>query len=309
MKTSPLISIIIPTYNRSQWLKRSVQQAFIHDYPNYEVIISNNASTDNTEEVLYELKNEYPNLEIINHKTSLPLNIHWDYVIRNYSHGDYIMVIPDDDIIIDENYLSKGVALFEKYKSIGIVFANYRIVNNEGVESFEIKADFDSFIKKEYMYENYNSTLFGIYGIGIPHLTAIFCKDAYLRVGGFDILSLCPDTYLWLKILLFKDVGFVNECVAEYMVHPNNLSKTANIKQFYSDTKLVNAIKPLTRESNIPKEIIKNTFRRMEAKFLKAYFAAVLRNIKHGSIKTIFHIQYYDIVKYLMVKKYLKCEK
>jgi glycosyltransferase involved in cell wall biosynthesis len=309
METTPLISIIIPTYNRSQWLRRSVKQAFIHDYPNYEVIVSNNASTDNTSEVLFNLQQEYPKLKVVNHESLLPLNIHWDTVIKKYSKGSYLMVIPDDDIIIESTYLSKAINLFNTYESLGLVFGNYRTINNEGNELSEIRANFDTFTRKDFMYENYNKTLFGIKGIGIPHLTAIFCKEAYLNVGGFDILSLCPDTYLWLKILLFKDVGFVNECVAEYMIHPDNLSKTANLKQFYSDTKIVNSIIPLAKESNIPKIIIKNTLRRMESKFLKAYLASVIRNVKLSPFKTIFQINYITILKYLKQKNYYKCEK
>lgn len=308
MKNSPLVSIIIPTHNRSQWLQRSVKQAFIHDYPNYEVIVSNNASTDNTTEILYKLQQIYPKLKVVNHQSMLPLNIHWDTVIRNYSKGSYLMVIPDDDIIVDDSYLSKALALFKNYKSLGIVFGNYRTIDIDGNELSVIKANFETFIYKDFMYANYNRTLFGIKGIGIPHLTAIFSKDAYLKVDGFDIKSLCPDTYLWLKILLFKDVGFVNECVAEYMVHPNNLSKTANLSQFYSDTKIADSIKPWAKESDIPSSIITNTLKRMESKFLKAYLSAVKRNIKINFLKTIFNINYIAIFKFAVKKNYYKCE-
>lgn len=308
MENYPLISIIIPTYNRSQLLRRSVKQAFIHDYPNYEVIVSNNASTDKTAEVLTALLRDYPKLKIINHPTLLPLSIHWDTVIRTYSKGTYILVIPDDDIIIDSNYLSKAVDLFNTHQSAGIVFGNYRNIDAEGKELEAINANFETFLKKEYFYENYNKTLFGIKGIGIPHLTAVFSKESYLRVGGFDIKCLCPDTYLWLKIMLFFDLCFVQDCVAEYMIHPNNISKTANLDLFYLDTKIIDAIKPWAKESNIPAKIISKTLKRMELKFLQSYFYSVINNLNIAFFKTILSVNYYTILKFVTHKNSYRCE-
>jgi len=44
------VSIIIPTFNRENYLHQAVESALSQDYPNVEVIVSDNASTDNTEE-------------------------------------------------------------------------------------------------------------------------------------------------------------------------------------------------------------------------------------------------------------------
>ena len=48
----PLISIVITSYNRAQWIGQAIQSALDQDYPNFEIIISDNNSTDNTDDVI-----------------------------------------------------------------------------------------------------------------------------------------------------------------------------------------------------------------------------------------------------------------
>lgn len=156
------VTIIIPTRNRATLLHRAVSHAFAQDYENLEVIISNNASTDNTREVLKYLQTIFPSLISINHEKLLSLNEHWHRVIEEFAHGDYILIVPDDDILVSRSYITKAVQLFNRYKSVGVVFANYNIVNHKDEKVKEINAQFKEFIDKKFLYENYNSTLFGI---------------------------------------------------------------------------------------------------------------------------------------------------
>ncbi|KIM04249.1 MAG: hypothetical protein KN64_08655 [Sulfurovum sp. AS07-7] len=193
------VSIIIPTRNRSKFLKRAIDHAYYQTYANTEVIISNNASSDNTSQILNELKNQYPSLNIVEHNHLLSLNEHWNKVIIEHSSGDLILLIPDDDVLIDKDYIHRAVNLFKKYNTIGLVFANYYNVNENFEVISKVEAKFNEFIPKEYFFENYNKTLFGIKGIGVSHLTTLFSRNAYNGVGGFDLECMCPDTYYGLR--------------------------------------------------------------------------------------------------------------
>ena len=278
------VSIIIPTRNRSSFLERSVSHAFAQDYENKEIIISNNASTDNTMKILEDLKMKFPELQIVNHDHLLGLSNHWDNVIRQHSTGEYILLIPDDDIIVDETYITKAVKLFSCYNSIGLVFANYYIVNSSLVIIREINAEFEEFTKKEFLFSNYNKKLFGIQGIGIPHLTTVFSREAYFETGGFDLECMCPDTYLWLKILLTYDAGVVREKVAEYLVHESNLSKIGSIEQKYSDTYIPKYISEYANKIGVNEPYIFETLNRMERIFFQRFHNALISNIFSGKL-------------------------
>lgn len=257
------VSIIIPTRNRSSYLHRAAKHAFAQDYPNIEVIISNNASSDDTTEVLEQIQKEFDSLKVVTHKELLPLNVHWDKVIREHSSGELLLVIPDDDILIDETYISKAVALFEKYKDIGIVFANYNAILTDGTIKTAHDTQLDEYVPKELIFNNFNKNAFNTKGFGIPHLTAVFSRQAYLDVDGFDYDCMSPDTYLWLKILLKYNIGFVKDRVANYLLHENNLSKKANLQQFHSDTAIPRKIKEFALRSNLYDKKIDATLKRM----------------------------------------------
>jgi glycosyltransferase involved in cell wall biosynthesis len=301
------VSIIIPTRNRSSYLQRSLEHAFAQDYPNLEVIVSDNASTDDTDNVLKELKIKHPKLICVRHYELLPLSVHWDKVIREVSTGDIILLIPDDDVIVVKDYISKAIRLFRKYPTIGLVFANYYIVNQDFLRIRQIEAQFEEFIPKEFLFENYNNDLFGIKGIGVSHLTTLFLKKAYTETEGFDFECMCPDTYLWLKILLTYDASFIKEKVAEYLIHENNLSKTGSIEQIYSDTLIPLKIKQYATAINKSEPFIQETINRMDEIFYKRFQNIFLKALFQSKLE-IKYLRYIRIsaIVHAVYKRFMK---
>lgn len=279
------VSVIIPTRNRSRMLMRSIASVISQDYSNIEVIISNNASSDDTVEVIKEARRRYPKLMAIHHQDCLELHLHWDKVIKNNATGDYLMVISDDDILIDNSYVTKAVNILRSNPSIGVVFGNYHVVNSLGVRTSSIYADFDEFIPGDSLFSSYNKTLYGIPGIGIPLLTAVFTAEAYHSCGGFDIPCISCDTYLWLKILLSYDAGFVKDYVAEYMVHGGNISSNGNLDQLYNDATIPLYVGNYADSLNIPVARICSTLERMNFIFFRRYHRALLSSLFSRNIR------------------------
>ena len=58
MNDTPLVSVLIPTYNRKKMLKRALDSVLQQTYKNIEIYVSDNASTDNTIELMYEYSNK-----------------------------------------------------------------------------------------------------------------------------------------------------------------------------------------------------------------------------------------------------------
>lgn len=298
------VTVVIPTRNRAHLLTRSISSIFTQNYSNIEIIVSNNASTDSTEKMLEELSLQYQSLIVINHPNLLELSCHWDFVIRQWTTGDYVLLIPDDDILIDSSYIQKAVDTFEEYSTIGLVFANYYIVDEKFNRINSIEAKFSSFVDKKYLFENYNKELFGIMGVGIPHLTTLFSRKVYLEVGGFDFNCMCPDTYLWLKILLKYDAAFIQDKVAEYLVHTGNLSTTGQIEQIYSDTLIAPNVLRYAQSINLNSDVVINTLERMNKIFYNRFHLALFKNIK----KNFINFQYISKInyKYLLEKVFTK---
>ncbi len=296
------VSIVIPTRNRSSYLQRAVDAAFSQEYENLEVIVSNNASNDDSKVVLKKIKKQYPNLIVVNHDDLLPLNKHWDLVIKGYVSGEFIMIIPDDDILVSKNYIKQSIELFDKYISIGLVFANYNVVNSSYKITSKINAQFDEYVSKEFLYKNYNKSLYGISGIGISHLTTVFKKSAYLEVQGFDLECMSPDTHLWLKVLLKYDAGFVKEQVADYLVHDSNLSNTPNLDYKFSDIAIINNVEQYAIQNELLTEIAKETLVRMNLVFYRNFHHAYITNLRNNNMR---YINYWKKIKFTYLVRFV----
>ena len=109
-----LITVVVPIYNMGQYLKRAVDSILKQTYKNYEIILVNDGSTDNSLEIANQIIKENPKIKIVS-KQNGGLSSARNAGIDN-SSGDYI-IFPDPDDWVLENYLEVLVNLHLKYKS------------------------------------------------------------------------------------------------------------------------------------------------------------------------------------------------
>ena len=94
----PLVTVGIPTYNGAQRIGKAIQSIVNQDYPNIEILISDNASTDDTEAVCRKFAADYPNIRYHRQPENLGIFNNFDYV-KHHASGAYFMWLSDDDVI------------------------------------------------------------------------------------------------------------------------------------------------------------------------------------------------------------------
>ena len=106
--TTPKVSIGIPTYNRADLLRRSIESALGQDYPNIEVLISDNASTDNTPDICWFYLNTCGSrIKYVRQPVNLGATANFSKVLEMAS-GEFFMWLGDDDWI-DTSYVRSCV--------------------------------------------------------------------------------------------------------------------------------------------------------------------------------------------------------
>lgn len=108
MKPS-LVSIGIPTYNRAAMLRRSIESALCQDYPMIEIIVSDNASTDDTQDICREFSKKDDRVKYVTQPSNIGAVANFAEVLKRAS-GEYFMWLGDDDWI-DVSYVSHCVSL------------------------------------------------------------------------------------------------------------------------------------------------------------------------------------------------------
>jgi len=127
MTNKPLLSICIPTYNRSEFLKDALdsilRQINENNKDKVEICISDNASEDNTEELVKEYQKKSP-IPIIYHKNEKNMGADYNYLkVVEIANGEYCWLLGSDDII-EEGGIDTVLEEIEKNRDIVIFYTN-----------------------------------------------------------------------------------------------------------------------------------------------------------------------------------------
>jgi len=125
----PLVTIGIPTYNQANgFLKEAIQSALNQTYPNIEILVSDNCSTDNTTELVEQIRGN--RLKYNRHEVNIGHNNNFNYCLKQAS-GDYLLVLHDDDII-DHDFVEVCMQAAEYKADYGIIRTGVRKINSKG---------------------------------------------------------------------------------------------------------------------------------------------------------------------------------
>lgn len=121
----PLVSLVIPTIGRPQYILDTLNSAIQQDYENLEIIVSDNVSKISTKSLANSL--DLKRVKFIERSERLTFSDHFNECLLD-AHGEYLFFLSDDDLI-EENYVSSLVALFIENKNIKVALGKQLIVD------------------------------------------------------------------------------------------------------------------------------------------------------------------------------------
>lgn len=228
-----LVSILIPVYNREKLIEETVQSAINQTYENFEVIIVDNKSTDDTWKVLEKLAGQDKRIKIFQNETNIGAVRNWKRCIDEAS-GKYGKILWSDDLIAPE-FLEKTVLLL-KNKNVGFVFTGTEVFI-DGTD----KKSLHYFIDATGIYESnryLNGILFdkeypfspGCALFRLKDLKKNLLVDIPNKVGSdFAMHAIGNDLLIFLLTAhQYKKFGFVNEKLSFFRAHKGSISILSN---------------------------------------------------------------------------------
>lgn len=124
----PIVSVLLTTYNQAQWLRQSIESVLIQTYPDWELIVLDNGSTDETCLLLEEYRSG-DRVHVIRYQRNSPHTVICNDAIRR-ARGKYVSILYGDDYYLPSK-LERQVAVFETLPSTyGVVYcAGYRLMS------------------------------------------------------------------------------------------------------------------------------------------------------------------------------------
>jgi len=249
-----LISIVIVTYNREKLLIKAIDSVLGQKFSDFELIIIDDSSTDNTENTVkkYLVDQRVKYIKIAKSKSiSQVRNAAWPYV-----SGKYVAVLDSDDIWCDDSKLSKQFNFLEKNPDFAVVGSGAALINsNDQVLEYVKKPESDSEIRKDFFVKN-----------PFFHSSVMFRFELIKKNGGYDEkIKFGEDLDLWLR--LGKEGKFYNfpEAMIKYRIHDDN-----EIKKHWSGAILdvLRIIKKNRKTYNAgPSVFLKKIFRKFSEYF------------------------------------------
>ena len=217
MTNNPLVSVIIPTYNREKYIVDALESVLAQSYNNLEIIVVDDGSTDNTIKIL---KERYKDSDIVfiykeNEGVSSARNVGIKAAI-----GDYIAFLDSDDEWLPEK-LKIQIEYSKKYPELSMIATEYYNIDENGkvmgvseqYKGFQSEKDF---ILLRLLFE--------------PPLipsTLLIKKQVFNKVGEFDEqLSTAVDLDFNIRAVVADEkIGIIREPLLRYKVHNIGISK------------------------------------------------------------------------------------
>ncbi|NTV14432.1 MAG: glycosyltransferase family 2 protein [Desulfobulbaceae bacterium] len=138
----PLVSVCFPLYNEGEHISEALASITNQTYNNIEILISDNASTDNTAEICQIIANTNPRVLYINQKVNIGASNNF-FTLAQKATGKYLMWAAGHDLW-SENLIEKCVAILEKNESTVLAYGKTVWIDNNGLETLTASGLYDT---------------------------------------------------------------------------------------------------------------------------------------------------------------------
>ena len=280
----PKITIIVPAFNHEKFLEERLSSLYGQTYKNFDVILLDDASTDNSRSYLQKYKDDFPDITctLFNETNSNSPFSQWKKGL-SLAQGDLIWIAESDDFC-DKDFLEKLVPFFQD-NSVMLAYAHTIFVDhNSNPHPFAFET-YVSQVDKEKWNSSYIETshkevnvALGILNT-IPNVSSVIFRNIN---GSFHLLNdptwqkmkVCGDWLFYLNIIRGGKIAYSVETNAYYRIHSEGSSKKAQSEEiYYREHEIV--AKNVASLYKVPQSLL--------LKLDKRLFEYYLANVQHAN--------------------------
>jgi glycosyltransferase involved in cell wall biosynthesis len=230
MEDHNLVSVFMPCYNQEDFIRDAIESVVQQDYPDLELIIGDDCSTDKTWEIVCHYKALYPNLiKAFRNQTNLGITANCNKVLEKCS-GKYICFTSGDDSYLPGK-ISKQVDFMKLNQNLILSYHDIEVYSsaddktirywNHGKSSKRAITGSSAIVADKILQE----------GTSFIASLSVMAKAENIPASGYDMrVPVASDWLMWIEILMSgrddAEVGFLPDVLARYRMHNNNISGT-----------------------------------------------------------------------------------
>lgn len=206
--TTPLVSIVLPTYNGVAYLRESIDSCLAQTYSNWELIVVDDCSSDATPEIIASYTAADPRIRSIRHESNrrLPAALNTGHAL---ARGSYLTWTSDDNRFLP-TALAEMTRFLEEHPAVGLVYADSVLIDDNG----EYLKDWPAQPASRLAYVNAVGACF------------LYRRSVYEAVGAYDERQfLAEDWDFWLRASYQFQLAPLHRILYQYRWHDQSLTK------------------------------------------------------------------------------------
>lgn len=216
-----LISVIIPAYNASRFIKETIDSVLQQSYSEFELIIVNDGSTDDTLQLVKEMQTNDARIKLFDKENEGVCKARNDgYKI---SKGEFILFLDADDVL-DQSMFDKCISIFQTSESIKAIYTKGQIIDQNSKQQ-EIFLEAKTIVNEIDMLEWKEGFM--------PTPSCTLLKRSVVdNIGLWDpAFSTAADQDFFIRVSNFCSIMAIDEVLFYYRVHPNNMHQNISLME------------------------------------------------------------------------------
>ena len=276
LTVTPSVSILIPTYHQAHCIDQAISSALMQDFAALEVIVIDDASSDETEMICQKWLAD-PRFRYVKNSVNLGRVANYRHALYDLAHGEWALMLDGDDYLITSSFIRTAWETAQRYQEVGVVFvqAGHRVRFLDGSSQDvdilpEIEMDEMLVQSGEYLKFVYEESFF-------THLGILFNRSAAINNACYTADISSSDMASFLSLSLKGPVVLLNQVAGCWVQHGHNASANLRVNDIADNVKIFRQIADLAiKKGLITKSDINPGLTRYEAQTLAFLFASTI---------------------------------
>ncbi len=235
----PLVSVICLCFNHGRFLKEALDSVLAQTYPNLEIIVVDDFSTDNSRELLKTYAARYSQITCLLNEKNLGNCASFNRAFA-ISKGEYLIDFATDDEMFPTRIAEQIEAFQNLGPEYGVVFTDAELIDESGKHAgYFYRRNADGSLKVPVPSGNVFAAILRRYFVSTP--TMIMRREVLQKMGGYDATLAYEDFDLWVRSSREFRYFFLDKILTKRRLHPAQLSKQQyqpNDQQVFSTIKV-----------------------------------------------------------------------
>ncbi|SFN27287.1 Glycosyl transferase family 2 [Paenimyroides ummariense] len=286
----PVVSVICICFNHEAFVQQAINSVLNQSYKNIELIVINNASSDNSHQVITDITSKNTSIKYIQFTEPISSTKAFNYGYKQ-SKGTYLIDLSADDVLLDD-CIEKQVNFFaQQTDNVGLIFGNAHHINENGNRTKPyFKVDGQNKAIDLLLHETNYLRLLST-GIVMCSVASMLTRKHFELLKGYNEELFFEDLDYWLRLSRLYEIKFLDDFLVEKRFLENSLGNQFHKNDEFSK-KINQSLRQIYNES-----IVRNTSKKENKTLLKRIHYSMEQSFKNK--------QWLDLLKLSVIE--LKC--